>query len=449
MRFASLVIALAACGGNPAKHLPDASPDAPPDAAPDAMVSACSMPTGAGTMHTGEITTAQTWTAADSPHVLPGDLNIVAKLTIEKCAIVQIAGGATVTVGLNGELDVMGATTEPVLIERLDPNTAWSTIRVIGGNMTLAHAILTGGGHPIGTTNPRFSAAIFVQANSSAPAASQLVVDDVDLAGSESDGVYLASGPGFDPSGGNLRIHGSAGFPIHALASLVATIPVGAYIGNGTDAIEVGYDAITTDQRWTDLGVPYHIGDPNGSRVDVAKIGGLATLTIDPGVTLAFEAGGVLSVDPTQGTTPADGALIAMGTAAKPIIFTSASPTPAAGDWHGVWFGEVAAPTTVVDHVEVHYAGGLSSSGSNSCAYASGPTTNDAAIRVLGPGLPGSDFITNTLISDSAGHGIDRGWRSDTKTDMLPTNTFTNLAGCKETYPRDASGACPATPPCP
>jgi len=38
---------------------------------------------------------------------------------------------------------------------------------------------------------------------------------------------------------------------------------------------------------------------------------------------------------------------------------------------------------------------------------------------------------------------------SDTKTDFMATNTFTNVVGCKQTYPADASHACPTTVPCP
>jgi len=74
---------------------------------------------------------------------------------------------------------------------------------------------------------------------------------------------------------------------------------------------------------------------------------------------------------------------------------------------------------------------------------------NDAAIRIMGTALPGSQFITNTMIRDSLRHGIDRGWVSDTKTDFTATNTFANVAGCKQTYPANANNSCPATVPCP
>jgi hypothetical protein len=179
--------------------------------------------------------------------------------------------------------------------------------------------------------------------------------------------------------------------------------------------------------------------------------GGLAQLAIEPGVTLRFGAGGALRVEPSVGTNDATGALVALGTVDAPIVFTSAAATPAAGDWLGVRFGQRVAVQTFMRYVRVEYAGGGGSSGSDSCLYPPQPQTgpNDAAIRILGGAEPLSVFIDNTTIFASAKHGIDRGFRSDTKPDFSPTNTFTQVAGCRQTWPRDLNGACPDPPPCP
>ncbi|MEJ7732411.1 MAG: hypothetical protein WKG00_24800 [Polyangiaceae bacterium] len=64
-------------------------------------------------------------------------------------------------------------------------------------------------------------------------------------------------------------------------------------------------------------------------------------------------------------------------------------------------------------------------------------------------GCVGSDDST---IAHSASHGIDRGFLSDIKPDFMPTNTFTEVARCKQTLPGpvDAdSPPCPDAPPCP
>jgi hypothetical protein len=156
-----------------------------------------------------------------------------------------------------------------------------------------------------------------------------------------------------------------------------------------------------------------------------------------------MKKGSVMLVQRFVGDNAAQGALVVNGTAAKPVVFTSAEATPAAGDWLGIWFGEVPAPNDKIDYARIEYAGGLSSSGSDACNTGN----NDAAIRIFN--LPSGAFVTNTTIQDSAGHGIDRGWRNDSKPDFLPTNTFTNVAKCKESYPKDTNGGCPTTVPCP
>jgi hypothetical protein len=163
-------------------------------------------------------------------------------------------------------------------------------------------------------------------------------------------------------------------------------------------------------------------------------------------VTVRFKKGGVFHVGVFQSDNPATAALVAVGTAAKPIVFTSAEDAPAAGDWLGIWFGDQPLPTDRIDYAKVEYAGGLSTSGSNSCPYPSG-TRSDAAIRIFGG--PASPFVTNTTISNSGYFGIDRGWRKDNLTDFLPTNVFQNVANCQQSYPKTAAGACPTPVPCP
>lgn len=74
-----------------------------------------------------------------------------------------------------------------------------------------------------------------------------------------------------------------------------------------------------------------------------------ATLTIEAGVTLSFPADVLISVQ--------QGRLVAKGTAEAPVRFTSASKTPAAGDWVGIGFNEQTQAGTVLEHVVVEYAG--------------------------------------------------------------------------------------------
>ena len=444
MRWMVVVLVVGCSGGS--KHTPDAAKDAPVDVAIDALT--CAPVTGAGTTHGTTISAAETWTAAASPHIIPGDLNIQAVVTIEPCAIVLIAANATVTVGPTGEILAAGVASGPVTIERKDAASPWKTIRVLGGALSFTHTRISGGGAGSAVSD----AAIAVLASSSSP--STIHVDNVDIDNSNTQGLYVVAGPGFDASSQQLTVTGSGGYPIHIYGRLAGTIPTGTYTGNAHDQLMISalgpLDSIQTNTTLHDRGVPYHIGSGNsGPRLDVTATSGVATLTIDPGVVLLFEAGGSLRIEPTLGTNPASGALIANGTAAAPIVFSSAATTPAAGDWQGIWFGQLVDPSSSIQYAHVEYAGAASVSQSGSCAYPTGSPINDAAIRIMGSALPGAAFISNTTISDSARHGIDRGWVSDTKTDFTATNTFANVAGCKQTYPANANNSCPATVPCP
>jgi hypothetical protein len=103
-------------------------------------------------------------------------------------------------------------------------------------------------------------------------------------------------------------------------------------------------------------------------------------------------------------------------------------------------------PRSVMQNVRVEFAGGTSTTGSNSCPYPGSNGSNDAAIRIFGPPL--TQFITGTEILSSLHDGIDRDWRADLQPDFLAGN-FTAVAACKQTVPRTAAGVCPLVLPCP
>ena len=197
------------------------------------------------------------------------------------------------------------------------------------------------------------------------------------------------------------------------------------------------------------------MGHPTSAgRLDVgsAPAAHVATLTIEPGVVLRFKRGGALHVEYASGvgdpSQTASGVLIAAGTSEKRIVFTSAEASPAAGDWLGVQFGAIPDARNVMDFTTVEFAGGATVSGSDSCLYAMEPI-NDAAIRMHGQEPAGGTFITNTIIKDSANHGIDRGFRSDVKPDFLPTTASSTWLAARRRFRGDISGACPMVVPCP
>src|SRR5205809_660080 len=124
---------------------------------------------------------------------------------------------------------------------------------------------------------------------------------------------------------------------------------------NGTDAssrIEVIGQRLASSATWSSAPVPYQI--ITASLQVYGDLVTARTLTLNPGVVLKFSTSLGLFV----GSGANLGALVASGTAAQPITFTTASATPAPGQWLAVYFddGTVDA-TSILDHCVVEYGG--------------------------------------------------------------------------------------------
>src|SRR5262249_9074102 len=153
-----------------------------------------------------------------------------------------------------------------------------------------------------------------------------LSFDHVKIVGSRSDGIQMSVSQ-FDAASTDLTIVGAAEYPVRLDPSALGSLPSGSYVGNAHDEILVPGGSVVADMTIHARGVPYHIGDSVASphlRVPTTPGSPVATLTIEPNVTLRFESDGVLAVEHFTGTNPASGALVARGTAAAPIVFTSA-----------------------------------------------------------------------------------------------------------------------------
>ncbi|HET9327817.1 MAG TPA: hypothetical protein VFQ05_13710, partial [Candidatus Eisenbacteria bacterium] len=110
--------------------------------------------------------------------------------------------------------------------------------------------------------------------------------------------------------------------PPQVLLAFLA-LPLLVSTANATDLC----GAITSNTTLTLSGSPYTVTCP------VTVYNG-AQLTIEPGVTLEFEAGAGLTVGHPNGSST--GSLMAVGTAESPIVFTSTSGVP--GGWNGIIF---------------------------------------------------------------------------------------------------------------
>jgi hypothetical protein len=415
------------------------------------VLSTCAAATGGGTKHDASPTADETWTAAGSPHVVGANLSIAAgrTITVEPCAIVQIKGGVGMLV--EGKLVAVGSADQPISIGRGDAATAWTSIEARkGAELRFAYVTVDGGGNSNGSAPTQFGA-LDIRGDQDAATQPIFSADHVTVKGSQSLGVRVREGGGFAQGSKDLAITGGASFPISIWARAAGTLPSGTYTGNGTDEIILpaagGPDDIKEDTTFAARGVPYRIGGPTGGKMlTVGGTGSVPLLTIEPGVTLRFEKDARIDVDSASGA--ATGALRAVGTAEKPIVFTSAAATPAAGDWVGIVIEGPPDARDAIGHAKISFAGGASQISSFDCP---GPMNagfaNEGAILVVG-GQPATAFVTNTTIESSAGDGIVRGWTGDL-VDLLATNTFTNVTRCNQSFPKPKVGVCPVPAPCP
>ncbi|MCI0530121.1 MAG: hypothetical protein L0Y56_21975, partial [Nitrospira sp.] len=140
-------------------------------------------------------------------------------------------------------------------------------------------------------------------------------------------------------------------YPVRVSARSVGQMSGNTYTGNNPNAIEVIGESVNSSQTWQNPGVPFIL-----ITADI-NINNLAALTLEPGVELRFSSGLGLIVG-APGISNGSGTLSAVGTAALPIVFTSAQATRAPGDWDGIAFRNTTQNANAqLDHVVVEYGG--------------------------------------------------------------------------------------------
>jgi hypothetical protein len=234
--------------------------------------------------------------------------------------------------------------------------------------------------------------------------------------------VYLSDAAFIAPS--DLSVTHASDSVIAMPAMALGTAPD---IVSGSDLqfqeIKVVENANITDNLSVTTHLPIHF------KTDGVHVGGQApafvpnlTLTLGPGVTMKFEG---LTVPPMVifgdlgQANDKNAALVVQGTAAQPVLFTSAKSSPAPGDWAGLWLA--TSNGSQIDHAIIEYAGGDASIGPQSCgpidASISQRARNTAAL-VVGDGndqqyVPPAGLVTNsTFRSNTGSYAIDAVWKA-------------------------------------
>lgn len=137
--------------------------------------------------------------------------------------------------------------------------------------------------------------------------------------------------------------------PLAGVLLLLAVWPWTTVSASGTAGSGLGFQSSTQETRvcglidvdtnWTAEGGPYLVAC--NSEVAEGVI-----LTVEPGAVVRFSATHLMI----------RGSLNAVGTEQQPILFTSANPTPSAGDWSRLWFPQ-GHTASLMENIVVEYAG--------------------------------------------------------------------------------------------
>jgi hypothetical protein len=382
---------------------------------------------------------------------VPYDTSVSSALRVTG-ATVTLAAGVTVRM-YPGTAWVVGAT--PATGGRLvAEGTAEKKVRFTGlteerwanltaqhpGSVSLTHTILEGGGED----RFRSFATLVAWGDNVPPVKPVLEVKQVTILRSKGAGAVADRFGGFAPGSTDLTIAESGGdefgYPLRVATPAVGTIPPGSYGGNRAAGILLDTREINDSDAFHDRGLPYVL--PFALEVSPLAADRIATLTIDPGVTLRFGQNAYLVIGVgSSASSPFVGQLIAAGTAEKPIVFTADSATPARGFWRGIAFAGIAPTGNRIEHAVIEYAGADCLCSGFGCA-----PDEDAGV-IFYNYRPDEAFIRNTTFRHIDGHGVTSGWRSDLEgPDFKPTNTFEDLAGCQQVRWRPVAGSCPADP---
>lgn len=200
----------------------------------------------------------------------------------------------------------------------------------------------------------------------------------VTIADSENQGLLINSGT---PLLEDLLVERSGSEAIYMKVAADPTFTGACASDNeGGDRVTLEAGSVTADQHWEFSGLPVHWTDDIGINAGV-------TVTVEPGTVMKLPAGAHLDVG---------GVLLANGTAAAPIIFTSIRDDahggdtnaddperlPLPGDWNAIGPKSTASR---LDHVEIWYAGNQASPGNGNW--------RTPALHVLGVFLSDPQYV--------------------------------------------------------
>lgn len=168
---------------------------------------------------------------------------------------------------------------------------------------------------------------------------------------------------------------------------------------------------ISANEIWTLSNNPHHI-------TGQLTISDGVTVTIEPGCQVYFDGSFRILVY---------GALVANGTSANHILFTSSQAVPDKGDWRRIYFNEADAGT-ILNYCDISYGGSVNAAveitgSTNNITISNCTITNSAGYGIFLQNNAANPSISNCAINDCDDYPIFT--RSDRVKDITGTMSFT------------------------
>lgn len=277
------------------------------------------------------------WLVLKTPTIAAG-----VSITIEPGAKLVFSNETALRIDSAQSLHAIGTQDDPIILTgSLPVRGHWRGLSFTGTSVPseLDYVIVEYGGDTKFDTE---TAAIKLTADSRGVRAS---ISHTTMRESEGYGLYLAGSAVVPVFAGNVMTKNTLG-PADVDAEVTGRLDsTSTFTGNDKDEVLVRSYRLTNSATWDDLGVPYHLKS-NLASLDTAK------LTLKPGVRVIMAPETRITISGTEA------ALIADGTAEKPIVFTGEAQTR--GAWEGITFGSNNT-SNLLRYTTVEYAGNTSS----------------------------------------------------------------------------------------
>ncbi|MCA9191786.1 MAG: hypothetical protein KDB03_08490 [Planctomycetales bacterium] len=325
----------------------------------------------------GNLTSDRTWNYGTLPVVLTGTLTINnSQFTIMPGTVVKVPIGGYIH-SQTGTLKALGTATQPIIITSYLDDTVggdsnadasastpypgtWESIYLQGPGNILENVEVRYSGDTDGNgTGGGQTPSIQIYHESSVPA-EQTRLSNVRIKSGYSNALNVLAG---NPILENIHVQGNLGVAYYFELDTNPNVSGLTASGNKGDAIFIQGGNLTSDRTW-DYGV-LPISLTTNLTIN-NSLEATTTLTIMPGTVVKIPRGDFIHSQ--------TGTLLALGTAAQPIVFTStsddslggdsnadgATTVPYPGSWESIY---LQGPGNVLENVEVRYSGDTDGNG--------------------------------------------------------------------------------------